>query len=136
MSDFLSDPLTRGLRNVLDLRMEQHALTATNLANANTPGYKAKVIDFSTLLDRAVHPEREGALLKTDPLHLDAGGGTVSAPHIEELETDARSIDGNSVVGERETMRLNENAVMYQAVARGVGKHLALLRFAATDGKV
>jgi flagellar basal body rod protein FlgB len=57
-------------------------------------------------------------------------------PSIDEIEPDARSVDGNSVVGEREASRLNENAVMYQAVAQGVGKHLAMLRFAASDGKL
>ena len=38
----LFDPVFQGLGQVLDLRQQQQALTATNLANADTPGLKAK----------------------------------------------------------------------------------------------
>ncbi len=39
MNAFLFDRLHHGLGNVLDLRSAQHAITASNLANAETPGF-------------------------------------------------------------------------------------------------
>ena len=117
MADVLFDPLIGGLQNVLDLRLQQHALTATNLANADTPGFLARQIDFEHLLDRAVDR------------------GDVDDPEIEQIEAPPWSLDGNSVVPERETARLRENQLMYQGVASGLSKRLALLRYAVSDGK-
>ena len=54
MSSFMFDGLHRGLGQVLDLRMSQHTLTATNLANADTPGFKAKFIPFDRILSEVV----------------------------------------------------------------------------------
>ena len=50
----LFDPMLSGLVQVLDLRQQQHGLTATNLANADTPGFEAKVLDFDDALRQAV----------------------------------------------------------------------------------
>ena len=41
MANVLFDGLHQGLGQVLNLRMAQHALTAANLANVDTPGYAA-----------------------------------------------------------------------------------------------
>ena len=54
MNDFLFDRLHSGLGTVLDLRQAQHSLSATNLANADTPGFKAKVIPFHDVLANAI----------------------------------------------------------------------------------
>jgi flagellar basal-body rod protein FlgB len=120
MSGMLFDSLTTGLQNVLDLRQQQHALTASNLANAETPGYRAKVIEFDRELSRAVQgSEPTGAI----------------EPRITELEPTPWSVDGNSVLPEREQARLQENSLMYRAVAQGLSRRLALLKYAANDGK-
>lgn len=133
------DPLIAGLQDVLDLRMAQHALTASNLANADTPGYHAKVIDFDHVLARAVGGEgAPGAgveVSRTDPRHIDASGVDPAHPSVVELDPAPWSVDGNSVLPERETARLQSNALMYDAVARGLDHKLDLLRFAVSDGR-
>lgn len=129
----LFDPMIRGLQGVLDLRMKQHALTASNLANAETPGFRAKVIDFSEVLASTMTERRVTSARYSDPRHM---GVTPSAeaPPIEEIEPPAWSVDGNSVFPERETARLAENSLMYDAVVRGLSSKLALMRYAASDG--
>ncbi|MEZ4239384.1 MAG: flagellar basal body rod protein FlgB [Myxococcota bacterium] len=127
------DPLVRGLQTVLDLRIAQHGLTASNLANADTPGYRAKVIDFEHVLAQAV--DEPSAMRRTDPRHLEAGGATATDPLVVELDPAPWSVDGNSVLPERETARMSSNALMYEAVAKGLDHKLDLLRFAVTDGK-
>ena len=46
MAGFLFDSLYGGLQNVLDLRQQQRAMTPHELGEPNTPGFKAKYIDF------------------------------------------------------------------------------------------
>lgn len=118
MGPKLFDNLHHGLGHVLDLRSTQHALTASNLANADTPGFKAKHIPFDRLLTDVV--ER---------------GEAPRTPDIHEAEAPPWSLDGNSVVAEREMVRLSENATLYSGVSRGLSRRLAMLRFAASDGR-
>jgi len=133
MSGVLFDQLTSGLRNVLDLRSQQHALTASNLANAETPGYRAKQIDFDRVLGDALGASNGLPLKRTDARHLSAY--STLDPQIEHLEATPWSVDGNSVLPEREQARLQENSLMYRAVARGLSRRLAMLKYAASDGR-
>lgn len=123
MSDFLFDGLHRGLGSALDLRLHQQGLIQSNLANVDTPGYKAQVLRFDEALGEAferIEGEQE----------LEASG-----PVLDELELEDWVMDGNSVVLEKENARMVENALMYSAVSTGMSKRLALLRFAASDGR-
>jgi flagellar basal-body rod protein FlgB len=133
MSQLLFDGLHQGLQRVLDLRQAQHSLTATNLANADTPGYKAKVIPFDQILEQAV--EHTDGLRRTDQRHLPGIGGDAANPEVEELEAPPWALDGNSVVAEREAARLAENATLFSGVSQGISRRLAMLRYAAGDGK-
>ncbi len=128
---FHVDPMIPGLQAVLDLRLQQHALTASNLANANTPGYKAREIDFDRVLERAMRTP--DALTRMEPKHV-GGSGAVAAT-VTEIEAPPWAIDGNSVVPERENARLQSNALLYQAVTEGLDHKLTLLRFAASNGR-
>lgn len=128
------DPLIDSLQTVLDLRMQQHALTASNLANADTPGYKAKVVDFSAALDHAMG---QGGLTlqRTDARHVSAPGHDPAQPEVLELEPAPWAVDGNSVLPERETARMQANALMYNALVQGLDHKLNLLRFVVSDGR-
>lgn len=128
----LFDALYGGLQSVLDLRQQQHALTAGNLANANTPGFKAKFLELETALPAAV--QRTSGLAQAAPLegHM-VGGGQLPA-HVVEADPVPWAVDDNSVLMERETARLHENALLYRAVSAGLSRRLAVLKYAANDG--
>jgi flagellar basal-body rod protein FlgB len=132
---FRLDPLIDRMHRVLDLRQEQHALTASNLANADTPDYKARVIDFSTALTDAMGDGGGLTLRTADGSHL-AGIGGADNPEVIELEAPPWAEDGNSVFAERETSRLVANQLVYNGVAKGLSKHMALLKYAASDGRL
>lgn len=134
MRDLLFDPLIGNMHTVLDLRSQQHQLTASNIANMDTPNFRARYIDFEELLPSVMNGGAQPALLRTDSRHLEGLGGA-SQPAVEELEPPPWALDGNSVHPERETARLSSNALMYTGVARGLGRRLALLRYAATNGR-
>ena len=122
-----------GMHQVLDLRSQQNAMTASNLANANTPGYRAKHLDFEEALGDAMNQGDRLAMQVTDRRHMDVGGAM--SPDVVELDPTPWSEDGNSVLPEREMARLQENALMYRAVSSGLSKKLAMLKYAASDGR-
>jgi flagellar basal-body rod protein FlgB len=122
MSDFrLTGGLSDGLQRVLDLRREQHTLTAANLANANTPGYLAREIPFDELLGDTMAAAERG----------EAG----PAPEARWMDAPSGRLDGNSVDAEREAVKMTVNSVMYNALSQGLSRHLSMLRYAASDGK-
>lgn len=122
----LFDGMFRGLETALDVRRTQHTLIASNLANADTPNYKAKVIPFQDLLQDVMDRSLRGEQVD---------GAEAANQAVTEVEPLPWSLDGNSVVAEQQTVELTENSVMYQALSAGIGKRLAILRFAASDGK-
>lgn len=119
MSGFLFDPSFTGVHRVMDLRQQQHAMTASNIANDQTPHYKAKFLDFSSALQDAMQPDASGP----------------PEAEIIELEAPAWANDGNSVRLEKEHARLRANSVIYQGLIQGMSRRLALLKFAAADGR-
>jgi flagellar basal-body rod protein FlgB len=130
----LFDSMYRSLEGVLDLRSQQHTLTAANLANADTPGYRAKVIDFASELEERFGAGEALAMRVSEPGHLGGPGGP-DAVEVLDLDPPDGSLDGNSVLVERETVRLQENSLMYRAVSSGLSRRLAMLRYAANDGR-
>ena len=112
MKSILFDRLHNGLGSVLELRQKQHSLTAGNIANVDTPNYKAKVIPFDELLEQAVGGS-DFDMKRTDPMHLQSINGNPGSPRIDEIEAPPWVIDGNSVSLERELVRLKENNLMF-----------------------
>lgn len=135
MSSFLFDSLHSGLGSVLDLRLQQHSLTASNLANTATPGFKARYIPFDRILADAVGRGEATPMKRTHTLHVHGPGESANSPEIREIDPPPWAMDGNSVNAEREAVRLTENSLMYDSVAKGLSRRLAMLRYAASDGK-
>ena len=117
----LTSGLSDGLQRVLDLRRDQHALTAANLANADTPGYLAREIPFDELLGESMAAGERG----------EAG----PSAELRTLDPLPGKLDGNSVSAEREAVKLTENQVLYNAISTGLSRHLGMLRYAASDGR-
>ena len=128
MKDLLFDRVHNGIGNVLDLRSQQSAMTAGNIANTDTPNYKAKFIPFDELLQTTMGTD-DMSMRRTRPGHLSGMQGTVDDPVIEEIEAPPWALDGNSVSLEREMVRLKSNALQYSALTRGMTKRLSMLRF-------
>ena len=135
MSAFLFDRLHEGLGRVLDLRMAQHGLTASNLANAETPQFRARYIPFDRVLASAVDRNRDVELRRTDARHVSAPSEDALQPEVVEIEPVPWAQDGNSVDPERDTVGLTENALMCEPVSPGLSRRLAMLRYAASDGR-
>jgi flagellar basal-body rod protein FlgB len=86
---------------------------ASNLANADTPGYKARDIDFKAAMEQVGSSDR--TLRTTQPDHIrSAQGSASSAPLLYRVPMQP-SQDGNTVDVQREQAAFAENAIRYQA---------------------
>ncbi|HTU65517.1 MAG TPA: flagellar basal body rod protein FlgB [Steroidobacteraceae bacterium] len=103
----------------LDVRARRGELIANNLANADTPGYQARDIDFRQALARAAGEQTSGVSLSTTNAgHLggaNAGAGAAGSPDLKYRTPLAPALDGNTVDAQIEQAAFAENAVRYQA---------------------
>lgn len=106
----------------LDVRARRGELIANNLANADTPGYQARDIDFRQAMARAAGDKTSGTTMTTTLATTRAGhiGGAASAdaagsPDLKYRTPLAPALDGNTVDAQIEQAAFAENAVRYQA---------------------
>ena len=105
----------------LTLRSERQRLIASNIANADTPGYVARDIDFAKALSAATSGQVSRGLAASQPGHRGATG--VSANGLADSDLiyampGQTSIDGNSVDMDRERASFADNSVKYEATLR------------------
>jgi flagellar basal-body rod protein FlgB len=94
----------------LEMRARRLELIASNIANAATPNYKARDIDFAAALGSATEA-RSFAI--TNPQHLQPGNATNGGAPLYRIPVQA-SLDGNTVELATEQTAFAENAVRYQ----------------------
>jgi flagellar basal-body rod protein FlgB len=104
---------------------------ATNIANADTPNYKARDYDFAAVL--AGTAATDGlTLTRTHVGHLQlAGGGGVSAD-LKYRNPYQPSLDGNTVEAPVEQAKFAENAMRFQTSLDFINRRIALLQTALT----
>ena len=93
---------------------------AANLANADTPNYKARDIDFQAALRGAMGSGKSLPLTVTQPGHIRAGGGEGREELLYRVPHQP-AVDGNTVETAEEQARFSENAMRYLAEVRFTG---------------
>jgi flagellar basal-body rod protein FlgB len=98
------------------LRSQRSELLARNLANADTPNYLARDIDFSAALEAA----RDGGagLQLTSPLHQDGGGEAPGGGDLLYRMPMQSAVDGNTVDTDIERSEFTRNSLAYEASLR------------------
>lgn len=106
----------------LNLRAARQELLASNIANADTPNYKAKDIDFAGALQGALSGSTEKLpLAHTASAHLSgATGGSVMGAPVMYRTVLQPSADGNTVDMDVERAQFADNALRYEASLRFV----------------
>lgn len=129
------DRLTRHIDfqgQALSLRAERQRLIASNIANADTPGYAAQEMDFAQALRSATAPAApvsadSASAGVTAAGHIPVGGGVAFGRSTLSLSGDGRglyvrpaqdSLDRNSVDMDRERAAFADNSVKYEAALR------------------
>ncbi len=124
MSGRLFDPVLATLSQSLNLRMQQHGLSTSNIANSETPQYRARRLDFEAAFDRVMEAASSGT--EIDRGDLEATVDVIEAP--------AWSENGNSVNPDEEMTVLVTNNMLFNATVEVMNRRLAMLEYAATDG--
>jgi flagellar basal-body rod protein FlgB len=105
----------------LGLRSQRQEILASNMANADTPNYKARDIDFSSALQGALQKaaQPQGALAATKPAHFTNGAADGKAladgtPVLYRTVTQG-AVDGNTVDMDTERTQFADNGLRYEA---------------------
>jgi flagellar basal-body rod protein FlgB len=100
----------------LKLRAQRSEVLAANLANADTPGYKARDFDFDKLLRGEMNAA--APLTATNSRHISTASSLVPDSALQYRVPLQPSVDGNTVDAEQEQMAFSRNAMEYQATLR------------------
>ena len=107
----------------LNLRSERQRLIASNIANADTPGYVAREMNFAQALRNATGAGQPAAVLAaSQPGHIGSSGavgGTFST--LMYASPSQTNLDRNSVDMDRERASFADNTVKYEATLRFIG---------------
>lgn len=95
----------------LGLRNKRNEILASNIANAATPHFKARDIDFAQELDKQI--ARSGPLKTSDPRHIPQIGMADGTDLKFRVPTEP-SLDGNTVELAVEQVQFSENVIRYQ----------------------
>lgn len=101
-------------QKALTVRSDRMELISGNLANANTPGYKAKDIDFQKAMKSATYEQGGHKLARTHEKHIP--GKMQSDPNVEyRIPTQPDTGDGNTVEVQTERNQFLDTGMRYQA---------------------
>ncbi|WP_312949024.1 flagellar basal body rod protein FlgB [Superficieibacter sp.] len=112
------DAALRFQQEALNLRAQRQEVLAANIANADTPGYQARDMDFASELNKVMERgrvETSGVQLAlTSARHIPAQ--TISSPSVDLMYRipDQPSLDGNTVDMDRERTQFADNSLQYQ----------------------
>ena len=111
------DDALRFHETVLSLRAQRQQLLASNIANADTPNYKARDIDFNQALQGALSRSTPapGELAKTAPGHLSATTGSIGGAPLLYRTPQQGNVDGNTVDMDVERNQFADNGLRYEA---------------------
>lgn len=128
----------------LSLRSERQRLIASNIANADTPGYVARDFDFSTALRQATGQSSVAqssvqtpklTLNTANAAHLNKDGqpaGSRDQPDMNYATPSQTNLDSNTVDMDRERANFADNTVRYEATLRFINAQVRTLNTAIT----
>jgi flagellar basal-body rod protein FlgB len=114
VSVLMLDPIARNIEQYMNLVSTRQKLVASNIANADTPGYKTRDIDFQTEFRALIE------------------GGEPRTAEVAGLPT---KNDGNNVSIDRESRLLAENALRFNLAANLMRTELKMMKSAIDEGK-
>lgn len=116
----------------LNLSADRQLLIASNISNADTPGYKASDMDFSKHMEEALSNSEPLKMVSTTNKHIRTiTGGAVDAEVFEQPQA-ARS-NGNNVDMDKEMARMAENQLMYNMISQVIIKQSSTLTAAVSE---
>jgi flagellar basal-body rod protein FlgB len=121
-------------------RAARHEVLSANIANADTPGYHPRDVDFNSIIRSAADSEGLSAeerdqrmkKISNSPLDLESA---IYQPEFPDDRHGEDRLDGNSVSLDRQMSLLTENSLAYEANLTLLSRTLARLRYVIGEGK-
>ena len=123
----LPDDAIRTAARALNGLARRQEITSHNIANVDTPGYRAQQVDFETALKRISGTDRQIPVQSTHIKHLASPSRSVRF-EVENQKGGTERKDGNNVDIDLELATLTETGVRYQALSNLVSRKLRLLK--------
>jgi flagellar basal-body rod protein FlgB len=127
VNEISDSAVAAALRRQMTVSVARQVAAAGNLANVDTPDYKAVEVSFDEALGR-----RTAALAVTDPGHL--GNARGNAVALQEAPGQARR-DGNTVQLDRELLTMSRAAGDFAAAQTALAAKFRLVRYAINEGR-
>ena len=135
--NFTHQLLERSMR----VRAARHEVLSANIANADTPGFRPKDVDFKSLMQSAVEEKaarasaggaEQGDEAGQKPLDIQS---MVYEPEFPDNRHGEDRLDGNAVSIDRQMALMSENSLAYEASLTLLSRALAGLRYAIGEGR-
>lgn len=122
------------------VRAARHEVLSANIANADTPGYRPRDLDFKSLMQSALEAKNDDLRRsdrRVDPLSPSAQDlqSMVYEPEYPDNRHGEERLDGNSVSLDRQMALMTENSLSYEASLTLLSRALAGLRYAIGEGR-
>lgn len=116
----------------LKFRAHRNEVLSSNIANADTPNYKARDLDFASVLKS----ESGGSirLQQTSALHIQPADSMATGASLKYRLPSQPTLDGNTVESDVEQAAFAENAVQYRASLAFLDGQIRSLRYAIKGG--
>jgi flagellar basal-body rod protein FlgB len=121
--------LVSALRRQMTIAAAKQVVAAGNLANVDTPGFKARELDFAATLDESL----AGTMAATHPGHLQAPGQ--AGPASQEARNLPVRRDGNTVQIDRELLAMTRAAGDFARAQTALAAKFRLVRYAISESR-
>lgn len=131
------DPVIGALNTSLNLRLLNQNVISGNIANADTPGYKSKAVDFESALRDALGAgagQGDAQVETTNGAHIRHQSTDATNPTVYDDPNGVESLDGNTVDRSQEMAKMAENQLLYDASTEMLKRKLGMLKYAISEG--
>jgi flagellar basal-body rod protein FlgB len=129
--DLTQLPLLEAMRSRMSFLSARQTVLAENVANANTPEYRARDIEEPDFAAMAAGETNGGGLAVTDPGHITTASQGFGGFKAKDMPDSEATPNGNSVVLEEQMMKLSSVQMDYSTVTQLYRKALSMIRLAA-----
>jgi len=130
MNEISDDAIMKALGRQMNIAVAKQVVATGNLANLDTPGYRAREVDFEQVLAREVG---KATLAATSGAHL--GGAPSDGVTVKEAEGLQSRRDGNNVQLDRELLQMTRASGDFTKAQTALAAKFRLIRYAINEGR-
>uniref|UniRef100_A0A7C5V5N1 Flagellar basal body rod protein FlgB n=1 Tax=Caldicellulosiruptor owensensis TaxID=55205 RepID=A0A7C5V5N1_9FIRM len=122
-------------KKALDWAWKRNEIISNNIANADTPGYKAKDLNFEAFLQRSLNQEGNLELVTTNERHIKESSSNLDGS-IEVLDSSFQMrLDQNTVDIEQEMGKLLQNSLYFDGVSLQLSREINKWKTVIKEGR-